>query len=111
MVLVGGQEAETGSPSGALGAVIDLSVAHKEVLNATTGDIDFRVFLGNAAEGASAAGESCPADYYALAEAGPAPASALTPAPTPGSSATGTYPAASGLVSATLMCMLCALLL
>ena len=58
-----GQAAETSAPSGALGAVIELSVAHEEVLDATSGDIDFHVRLGNAATAASASGDSCPADY------------------------------------------------
>ena len=110
-----GQAAEAGVPSGALGAVIELSVAHKEVLDATSGDIDFHVRLGDSGVASSATGESCPADYHALvegaAEAGPAAAPA--PAPAPGSSAPGARQAATAitLLSAALGCLMGALLL
>ena len=107
-----GQAAEAGAPSGALGAVIELSVAHKEVLDATSGDIDFRVLLGNA--NAAATVDSCPTDYRELegvAVAGPAHAPA--PAPAPGSAAPGARPAAAAvpLLATTLVCLLGALLL
>ena len=108
-----GQEAETSAPSGALGAVIELSVAHEEVLDATSGDIDFHVRLGNAATAASASGDSCPADYRVEGAAEAGPAAAPAPAPAPGSSAPGARQAATAitLLSAALGCLMGALLL
>ena len=112
-----GQEAETSAPSGALGAVIELSVAHSEVLDATSADIDFRVRLGDSGVAPSATGETCPADYRKVAEveveAGPAPAPAPAPAsaPAPGSSSPSTRPAAAAAALALLVCLMGALLL
>jgi hypothetical protein len=114
-----GQEAETSAPSGALGAVIELSVAHSEVLDATSGDIDFRVRLGDSGVAPSATGETCPADYRKVAEveveAGPAPAPEPAPAsaPAPGSSSPSTRPAAAAAAAALalLACLMGALLL
>ena len=111
--------AEAGALPGVLGAVIDLSVAHTEVLDATSGDIDFRVLLGNAAaEAPSTTEEACPADYVrelGEAEAAEAPFPGLVPAPAPApapiSSAPGAQYAAGTLLSAALMGLVGALLL
>ena len=95
-----GQAAEAGAPSGALGAEVTLSLAHAEVLNATRGDIDFSVFLGDSNTVPSASGETCPADYHARA-----------PAAAPRSSTLGSHPAAVCLLYAALVGMLGAVLL
>ena len=47
VVPLDGQGAEAGALPGVLGAVIDLSVAHLEVLTATRANIHFSVFLGD----------------------------------------------------------------
>ena len=62
-VPMAGQDAGTSTPSGALGTVLDLQIAHEEVLDAISGNIDFGVYIGNAAAAPSSPEEACPADY------------------------------------------------
>ena len=109
-----GQEAKAGAlPAGVLGAVIHLNTAHAEVLKATSGDMDFSVYLGDSNTVPSASGETCPADYRLAAaegkgEAGASPgaAPAPAPAPAPATPSSAHRQAAHALLPAALACLL-----
>ena len=53
--------------SGTLGSVVDLHMAHKDVLEGESGDVDFGVYMGDSSVAPSPTGETCPADYLGKA--------------------------------------------